>query len=552
MRHAVRALRVCAVFTASAVLVAACGSSGKKPTVAATTTVPNGGPATTSPALIPKPGGNLVIGTEAEIDGFDPTKNRWDNNGYLYAETVYDPLAVIGQDSKPHPYLAQSITPNTDYTTWTITLRPGVVFSNGDALTAADVVFDLKGIKNAPLTGSAFDPVSTIVQTGTLSLDVHMNEPWVPFPYYLAGQPGFIASPKTEQDPNGSRKPIGTGPFIFKEWVQGDHFSATKNPNYWRKGLPYLDSIEYRPIIEEQSRINSLRSGDIGLLITADAQSQQTLRSLKGVINVDDSQGNNERASSMVMLNTAKAPLNDPLVRQALAYATDRKRIIATEGEPFIPEADSPFGVGSTYHVANPGYPDYDLNKAKQLVSQWSAANGGKKLTFQLGTTNTAKTLADAQLIQDMWSQAGITVNIVQVEQSSYILNALRGNYDAYLWAQFGDPDPDADFVWWSSQTAKPIGQFSLNFARNQDPQLTADLETGRHSADQATRVAAYQDVAKRFAVDLPYIWISAILSDVTSNANVHGIDQSMLPDGTLGFDQGPTGFQPWHLWLSS
>ena len=492
------------------------------------------------------------MGTEAEIDGFDPTKNRWDNNGYLYAETVFDPLAVIGNDNKPHPYLAQSITPNADYTTWSITLRPGVTFSNGDALTAADVVSDLLGIKNAPLTGSAFDPVSTVVQTGPLTLDVHMHESWVPFPYYLAGQPGFIASPKQEKDPNGSRKPIGTGPFIFQEWVQGNHFIAVKNPHYWRAGLPYLDSIEFRPIVEEQSRIASLQSGDVGIVETGDAHSQQTLRNLKGIITVDDSQGNNERASSMIMLNTEKAPLSDILVRQALAYATDRRQMIAIEGEPFIPEADSPFGPGSTYHVDNPGYPQYDVAKAKQLVAQWSAQNGGKKLSFTLGTINTSTTLADAQLLQDMWSKADISVNIVQVEQSQYILNALQGNYDAYLWAQFGDNDPDADFVWWAKSTAKPIGQLSLNFARNQDPLIQTDLETGRTSSNQATRVTAYQDLVKRFDADLPYIWISGILTDVSSNSKVHGIDQSMLPDGTTGFDHGPTGFQPWHLWLSS
>jgi ABC-type transport system substrate-binding protein len=551
MRHAVRVLRVCAILTTSAVLVAACGSSGKKSSGATATTGANAGPGTTAPALVPVPGGHLVMGTDSEIDGFDPTKNRWDATGYDYAETVFDPLAALGSDGKPHPYLAQSIDHNADYTTWTITLRPGVTFSNGDALTAADVVYDLNGIKNSLLTGSAFGPVSSIMQTGPLTLDVHMKETWVPFPYYLAGQPGFIPSPKMLKDPNGSRNPIGTGPFISKEWVPGNHFTAVKNPNYWRKGLPYLDSIEFRPITEESSRIDSLRSGDIDLLFTADPQSQQTLRGLKGVTNVDDSQGTNERASSMVMLNTAKPPLTDLIVRQALAYATDRKRLIETQGAPFVPEADSPFGPGSRYHVDNVGYPDFDLAKAKQLVSQWEAQNGGKKLTFQLGTINTAKTLADAQLLQDMWSQAGITVHIVQVEQSQYILNALEGNYDAYLWAQFGDQDPDADFVWWSSQTAAPIGSLSLNFARNKDSQIDADLEMGRHSSDQPARVAAYQGVAKRFAQDIPYVWISGILSDISSKPTVHGIDTSQLPDGTPGWDQGPTGFQPWHLWVS-
>jgi ABC-type transport system substrate-binding protein len=551
MRHAERVLRVAAVLTTCAVLVAACGSSSKKASsTGAAATLPVAGSGTTAPALIPKPGGHLVMGTEAEIDGFDPTKNRWDLNGYLYAETVFDPLAIIGNDGKPHPYLAQSITPNSDSTVWTITLRPGVTFSNGDALTAADVVYDLQGIKNSLLTGSAFGPVSSIVQTGPLSLEVHMKETWVPFPYYLAGQPGFIPSPKMLKDPNGSRNPIGTGPFLFKEWVPGSHFIATKNPNYWRKGLPYLDSIEYRPILEEVSRINSLRSGDIGVLYTADAQSEQTLRGLKDIVNVDDSKGNNERASTMVMLNTAKAPLTDLIVRQALAYATDRKRVIAIAGEPFIPEADSPFGPGSAYHTDNSGYPDYDLNKAKQLVSQWEAEHGGKKLTFSLGTINTTKTLADAQLLQDMWSQAGITVNIQQVEQSQYILNALQGNYDAYLWAQFGDNDPDADFVWWSSQDAAPIGQLSLNFARNKDPQIDADLETGRHSSDPATRTAAYEDLSKRFAQDIPYVWLSGIITDFSSGSNVHGMNTSTLADGTPGYDHGADGFQPWHLWM--
>jgi ABC-type transport system substrate-binding protein len=550
MRHVARVLSICALLTASALLAASCGSSGKKTPGAAATTLPLGGPATTAPALIPKPGGHLIMGTEAEIDGFDPTKNRWDANGYFYAETVFDPLAVIGNDGKPHPYLAQSITPNADYTTWSITLRSGVTFSNGDPLTADDVVYDLQAIKASLLTGSAFGPVDSVVKTGQLTLDVHMKEPWVPFPFYLAGQPGFIPSPKMLKDPNGSRNPIGTGPFIFKEWVPGNHFSAVKNPNYWRQGLPYLDSIEYRPILEETSRISSLQSGDVDFLYTADPQSEQTLRGIKGITNVDDSQGNNEHASTMVMLNTAKAPLNDPIVRQALAYATDRKRVIETQGAPFIPDADSPFGPGSTYHVASVGYPDFDLNKAKQLVSQWEAAHGGKKITFELGSINTAKTLAAAQLLQDMWSQAGITVNIRQVEQSQYILNALQGNYDAYLWAQFGDHDPDADFVWWSSLTAAPIGQLSLNFARNKDPQIDADLETGRHSSDQSARVAAYQDVARRFAVDIPYVWLSGILTDISTKSTVHGVTVSQLPDGTPGWENGPDGFQPWHIWV--
>ena len=140
-------------------------------------------------------------------------------------------------------------------------------------------------------------------------------------------------------------------------------------------------------------------------------------------------------------------------------------------------------------------------------------------------------------LLQDMWKQAGITVTIKQVEQSQFINLALLGKYQAYLWRQFGEPDPDADVVWWSSRTAAPIGSLSLNFARNKDPQIDADLEKGRTSSNEADRVAAYQDIAKQFAKDVPYVWLDETLWQVASKKNVHGILDWTLPDGSPGVD---------------
>ncbi|HEY2429792.1 MAG TPA: ABC transporter substrate-binding protein, partial [Acidimicrobiales bacterium] len=125
-----------------------------------------------SSAGTPKVGGNLVMGTEAEIDGFDPTSNRWDTTGYMYAWSVYDPLTAYGSDNKVHPYLAQSVTPNATYTQWTITLRPNITFSNGDPLTGADVATDLTAIKAAPLTGSVYDDIASITATGPLTAQV--------------------------------------------------------------------------------------------------------------------------------------------------------------------------------------------------------------------------------------------------------------------------------------------------------------------------------------------------------------------------------------------
>jgi len=549
----------CALVTL-ALLGAACSSS-KKSAPASSSTVTGGGSAsgtpapTTTAALTPKAGGNLVMGTEAEIDGFDPTKNRWDVTGYMYADSVYDPLAAFGADNKVHPYLAESITPNADYTQWKIKVRPNVTFSNGDPVTGDTIVKDLTAIKAAALTGQVYDNIASIAvdpsdASGMTAL-VTCTTPWVPFPIYLTGQAGVVFDPKMLTDPNSAQHPIGTGPFILKEWVPGNHFIATKNPNYWQKGLPYLDSVEFRPILETTSRDNSVASGTIDIMHSSDPQTRQDLKGNKGVQIITDAAAKGEVEEEFVMLNTGKPPLDDVTIRQALAYATDRNRYNQIINYGLVPDSTGPFGnPGSPFH-ADTGYPSYDLTKAKALVAQYEQAHHVTSVSFELGTTNNARNLQTVSLLQSMWGQAGITVTIKQVEQSQFILLALEGKYDAYTWRQFGEPDPDADYIWWSSTTALAEGKLALNFSRNKDPQIDADLLKGRTSADPATRAAAYEDIASQFAKDVPFVWTNETVWTIAAKTNVQGILQWTLPDGTPGVDHTIGGaFSMAHVWV--
>jgi peptide/nickel transport system substrate-binding protein len=532
-------LRVGATVAGLALLLAACGSksssSGTKSDSSGT----------------PKVGGNLVMGTEAEVDGFDPTKNRWDVTGLQYAMTVYDPLAAYGKDGKVHPYAAQSIDHSPDYKTWTIKLRPGLKFSNGDPATAADIVADLTAISKSPLTGSAVTNIASVTKIDDLTAQVNCTTPWVPFPVYLTGQVGVLFSPKMLTDANSAQHPIGTGPFVLKEWVPGNHFLAAKNPNYWQKGLPYLDSIEYRPIIEQQSRESSLQSNTISIFHSSDPQTTLDLKGKSGINLIDDSKVQGETEEDFIMLNTGVAPLTDIRIRQALAYATDRKKYNDTINFGINPLSDGPFGnTGSHFHGPT-GYPNYDLQKAKDLIKAYEQDKGVTSVSFELGTTNVGRDLQLVTLLQDMWRQAGITVSIKQVEQSQFILNALQGKYQAYKWRQFGEPDPDGDLIWWASATAAPEGQLALNFSRNKDPQIDADLLKGRTSPNDADRVAAYQDIAKRFAVDLPFIFTNEAIWQIAYKPNVHGIVTWTLPDGTAGIDHTIGGlFLMTHVWV--
>jgi ABC-type transport system substrate-binding protein len=526
-------VRLSAVLLVVALAASACGGNDKK----------SGGSASTGGATVstdtPKIGGKLIMGVEAEVDGFDPTQNRMDVTGLTYASTVYDPLGAFGKDGKVHPYLAESIEHSADYTQWTVKLRPNIKFSNGDPLTADDVVADWNAHLKSPLTSPAIvGYLQSVTKVDDLTAAFKMAGPWVPFPTYLTGQLGFVFSKKMLADPkNSPRNPIGTGPFVLKEWVPGNHMIATKNPTYWQTGLPYLDSVELRPIVETQSRESALKAGDIDLMHSSDVQTIKDLKGNTSVASITDEKVAGEQEEHFIMLNTAKAPLDDVRVRQALAYATDRKRRIDTIDFGISPDATGPFGNTGSLFNSDTGYASFDLQKAKDLVAAYKKDKGVSSLTFELGTTNNGRNLQDMSLMQAMWKDAGIDVTIKQVQQSQYILNALNGAFDAYDWRQFGEPDPDADFVWWTTKTASPIGQLALNFSRNKDPQVDASLLKGRVSAADADRKAAYQAIAKSFATSVPFVWLNETIWQIAFKPKVKGITNWTLPDTSAGVD---------------
>jgi peptide/nickel transport system substrate-binding protein len=504
-------------------LLAACGSSSGGSPVGSASGISHG---------TPKRGGTLNVGVEAEINGFNPRTARFDSTGILYARTVFDPLAAYAVDGTVKPYLAQSITHNADYTQWTITVRPNITFHDGSPLDANAVKINLDGLVASPLTGPALAPLQSTAVTGPLTVVVTMKDPWVPFPSYLTEQLGFVAAPSMFSSSNGGAdNPIGTGPFVFKEWVPNGHFSASRNAKYWRHGLPYLDEVTYHPIPDTQSRDNGLKSGTLDIIHSSDTDTVQAFQHESGFQLVTDANNHvGEPDISFIMVNTANSPLNDVRLRQALAYSTDKNQVIAVIDNGLTQPVDGPFPPGTTWNGST-GYPSFDPSKAVPLVQAVEREHG--PINLELGTTNTPKNLSTIQLIQQMWKRAGIQTHLVQIEQTQFINNALEGQYQVYTWRQFAAPDPDANYVWWSETNAAPIGSTSLNFARNKDPQIQSALQTGRTSSDPATRNEAYKTIAKRFGVDIPYIWLNRTLWALVGNSSTMNFNGGTLPDGS-------------------
>ncbi len=558
LTRSAKATAAVAVVGGSGTLLASCSGSSNSGTKKTASNKRAGGMSSETP----KAGGTMTYGTGSDIDGFDPAANHWDATGLLYARSVYDPLGVLMPDGSVAPYLAESITHNADFTVWKVKARAGVTFHDGEKFDGAAIVVNMQRMKRSALAGPAMTPIEKIEvdPADPMTCVITMNQSWVPFDTYLTGNIGgqiaYMVSPKAAQGGTLSTKPVGTGPFVFDAWVPNDHFRAKKNPSYWQQGKPYLDAVEYHPIPDSQQRMNSLKAGNLDAIAVSSAQNVLDARDSSSIDYLESTSVKRVGmpSPSFFQVNCMSDPLKDVRLRQALAYATDQEKLVKVAllgvGETGL---NGPFTSDSPYYADNDYPTKPDATKAKELVDAWSKDNGGKKPSFKLGTTNDPANVQIVTLAQAMWQAVGFEVAIDTVEAAQYITNALTGKYDCYIWAQFGAADPDANYIWWSTKTVGQIGALSLNFARNSDGQIQTALEDGRTSTDQAKRVAAYQTVAKRFAADVPYIWLRVPIVGIASRPALRNWAAITTPDGTAAADLFSAGSPfPANAWKSA
>src|SRR6202035_2468845 len=144
------------------------------------------------------------------------------------------------------------------------TLRPNLVFHDGTPCNGAALLTNFMAQLHSSLTGIVLSPIlQSFSQPGPLTVTMALKSPWAPFPFWLAGgiggQIAYVAAPSMLTNPNGTTHPVGTGPFVFKEWIPNAHFTAPATPHPWRPGLPYLSQIPFKPLPDGQARAEALK-----------------------------------------------------------------------------------------------------------------------------------------------------------------------------------------------------------------------------------------------------------------------------------------------------
>jgi peptide/nickel transport system substrate-binding protein len=507
--------------------------------------------------LPPEHGGHLVYGIETDPNGLDPTRNAWDPVGIQVANALYDPLAAFDSTGTPRPYLAEAIEPEpgSNYTSWRVKLRPGVTFQSGrpvdavavksyvDAVTGERIDANT-GLKRGSITQDAARYITATEVVGPLELVLQMRRPWATFPALLTGQGGYVISPEQLDDPDGHSAPDGAGPFLLRSWKIGERMQLVRNPSYWRSGLPYLDSVDFEVIVDGDARVGALERGTIDVVSAGYVQEVKAIDELarsqqehgtSAQIRIERDQGPSE--AIMIMLNVLKKPLDNPLVRGALAYATNVEALARDNGWNTNRMITGPFASTSPWYTPTE-MPRYNLAKARALVAEYKQETGASEISFELQGIHQPAMLRQ---LQEQWAAAGITVRVTMTDFRKAVPISVGGSYDALQFRYFSFVDPDSLYHFFTTETSRPVGQISLNFTRFGNDTMDDAMVKGRSTTDPVVRRAAYATLQRQLAEHLPYIWLFRSEWVVARSARVHNARNVTLPDGTkaLPFDTG-------------
>ncbi|AMM21386.1 hypothetical protein AX769_16160 [Frondihabitans sp. PAMC 28766] len=381
-----RVVALAAVVATASLALAACSSSGSTPSASSSSSAS---------------GGTYQLGLAAPAGNIDPVTSS-DYNAMFIVGLASAGLVIESNTGTLEPQLATSWKPSADGLSWTVQLRKGAEFSDGKAVTPADVVssFDaIIGPKSQSPAASAFTGVLKSVAAGSGNDVVFtLDQKYDDFPYLLTGANTDIL-PAGTADAKWIDNPVGAGQFVLKKYTAGQGVTYVKNPHYWDASEVKLTGIDVKFYSDTQSQLLAFQSGEVDQI----NQSPAVTSALAKGSYTAFTQGY-EKFDGLTF-NTTKAPFDDVKVRQAVAWALDRKALIKTSYGNDA-KLGNDFATFPDYAVQPSGLTQRSLD-AKKVASLL----GGKTVSFTITTYTTEQPLAE-QIQQQLNAVKGFDVKL--------------------------------------------------------------------------------------------------------------------------------------------
>jgi peptide/nickel transport system substrate-binding protein len=486
------------------------------------------GGSSTPSAVQPKTGGSVTIDNESgtlwtcDFNPYNASVNGL-AFGIVYEPLVYDNLLT----DKKTSWLASDYQWSSDGKTLTFTIRSGVQWSDGQPFSADDVIYTFNLLKqNSALDlQSDWTVLSSVTKQGTDKVVMTFQSSAVPYFYQVAGQTAIVPQHiwSTIKDPTSKvDKPVGTGPFTMNQCTP-QNVQYTRNPSYWQKGLPYIQTVNYPAFTDNDPANQYLASG-------------QAQWGGQFIPNIDTYYVARDRAHNKywfppianvdIWINLTKAPLDNKAVRQALAFGIDRASVSQKGEYGYEPPGNQTGVLTPTFAswvdqsaVNKYGY-KFDVNKATQLLTQAGFTknsqgimqdSSGHKLSFTIiSIAGYTDWTASLQVVAQNLKQIGVEIKEQDQNSNDYFNNLFTGNYQLAYGELATSPGPSPYYELRNtlhSSTTAAIGQTAAgDYERYKNPQVDSLLDQYGATTDSAKQHDLIKQVEAFVLEDVPVI----------------------------------------------
>lgn len=492
-------------------------------------------PAKAAPsAVTPERGGTLVALAFPEPSTLAFHVNG-SNPNLLVTSKIYDRLFVNGNDGKLVPRLALSAEESKDGLAWTIRLRRGVTWHDGHPFGAADVKYSIETMWPRSMNSSFTAVIERVTAPDPLTVVVRLKEPWPVLVNYLGSNSGVIMPRHLYEgtdlvtNPYNNR-PVGTGPFVFKEWQRGSHIVLERNPNYYLPGLPHLDRIVWKVVNDSASRAAMLETGAAHYAARNPVTFSDAarLRQLPGLA-LDTAQY--EPSTYWLEFNLRDPLLGKLAVRQAIAHAIDRDALVRTVWGGYGAALDAPVPSGLPQYVVKDAarYP-FDPRRAEQLLDGAGLPRKAGGWRFRL--VHDFIPFGDdyrrtGEFVRQALRRVGIDCVLGGKDLSTWTRDVFTGRQFQMIssWGSWM-PDPQSSFDIRYGKRGDRVGVPWSKVSGYGNAEIDRLLDQTRSGVDRAARAVNYQRVQRIVQADLPVLQLLEVRFFSVVGKRVHNIDE--------------------------
>ncbi|WP_241898863.1 MULTISPECIES: glutathione ABC transporter substrate-binding protein GsiB [unclassified Erwinia] len=487
-----------------------------------------------SPAWAAK---DITVAVGSNFTTLDPYDAN-DTLSQAVAKSFYEGLFGFDKDMKLENVLAQSYQASPDGLSYTIRLRPGVKFQDGTDFNASAVKVNLDRASNPDNHLKRYNLFKAIDKTEVVddnTVKVTLKQPFSAFINTLASPVAAMISPAAlkKYGKDIGFHPVGTGPYQFALWNQTDFVKVTRFPGYWHKGYPKLDSITWRPVVDNNTRAAMLQTGEADFAFPIPYEQAPLLEKSSKV----DLVSTPSIMQRYISLNVTQKPFDNPRVREALEYAINRPALVKVAFAGYATPATGILPPAIQFSRTYPAY-EYNPAKARELLKQAGYPEGFTTTLWSSHNHSTAQKVL--QFTQQQLAQVGVKVQVramdagqrsAEVEGKGQKESGVRMFYTGWS-ASTGEAN-------WAlaplfATASWPPAIFNTAFYSNK--QVDQDLDEALKTTDNDKKAALYKDAQDRIWNDHP--WIPLVVEKLVSAKSKKLSGFYVMPDTAFSFDE--------------